>query len=223
MQCIQGWETLDNTRSTGLEHGNMHRFGEEQDTREYYTINNKTGSGLDDNRVWVWNQVLGISEVVWVWQWWVPWLKTSQDLSAAVTWVLWDVTFCHGYIDFICKLTVTVLPQKGWICIEYTGLISIRDWLVGVMPVVWSHRVSSSEIRFPGVAINSLNAGLTQSPMWKLRAKESLRAGESFNIGAANAWMAKTCAFSISRNVASSRMALSASKEGNWGPILNLS
>jgi len=30
---------------------------------------------------------------------------------------------------------------------------------------------SSSEIRFTGVAINSLNAGSTQSPMRKLRAK----------------------------------------------------
>ena len=50
-----GMETQDNTGNTGSEHGNMHRFGEEQDMQEYYTINNKKGLGLDDNQVRAWN------------------------------------------------------------------------------------------------------------------------------------------------------------------------
>src|SRR5467141_3247880 len=44
MRCVQEGETQDstgNTGSTGLEHGNMHRLGKGQGTRDYYTMNNR--------------------------------------------------------------------------------------------------------------------------------------------------------------------------------------
>ena len=47
-----GRETQDNTGNignTGLEHGDMHRLGKGQGTQEYYTIDNRKGSGLGNN------------------------------------------------------------------------------------------------------------------------------------------------------------------------------
>src|SRR5882672_12902593 len=44
MRCVQEGKTQDstgNTASTGLEHGNMHRLGKGQGTRDYYTMNNR--------------------------------------------------------------------------------------------------------------------------------------------------------------------------------------
>src|SRR5882672_3667432 len=44
MQCVQEGKTRDstgNTGSTGSEHGNMHRLGKGQGTRDYYTMNNR--------------------------------------------------------------------------------------------------------------------------------------------------------------------------------------
>ena len=49
----------------------------------------RLSSGMDHD---TWNTVLGILEVMWVWQLWVPWLGTSWSLSADVMWVLWDIT-----------------------------------------------------------------------------------------------------------------------------------
>ena len=54
MRCVQEGETQDstgNTGSTGSEHGNMHRLGKGQDTRDYYIMNIGKGSGLSNNRV----------------------------------------------------------------------------------------------------------------------------------------------------------------------------
>ena len=50
------------------------------------------GSGIDNIWVRAQNWVPGISGVMWVWQWWMPWLGTSWSLSVYVTWVLWDIT-----------------------------------------------------------------------------------------------------------------------------------
>src|SRR5882672_7357153 len=36
-----GKETQDSTGNTGSEHRNMHRLGKGQDTRDYYTMNNR--------------------------------------------------------------------------------------------------------------------------------------------------------------------------------------
>ena len=41
MRCVQEGETQDDTGNTGSEHGDMHRLGKGQDTRDYYTMNNR--------------------------------------------------------------------------------------------------------------------------------------------------------------------------------------
>src|SRR5467141_3133894 len=40
-----GRETQDSTGNTGSEHGNMHRLGKGQGTRDYYTMNNRKRVG----------------------------------------------------------------------------------------------------------------------------------------------------------------------------------
>ena len=59
---------------------------------ETYTIYRKQGQDLITSEFEHGMEVLGILGVVWMWQWWVPWLRTSQSLLASVTWVLEGVT-----------------------------------------------------------------------------------------------------------------------------------
>src|SRR5882672_10556592 len=117
MQCVQEGKTRDstgNTGSTGSEHGNMHRLGKGQGTRDYYIMNNRKkgrdlattefgcGTRFRDSRRWCGRDNCGCRNA------------ELAVLVSNVTWVLRDVTVSNFTRSLSQLLGIRVVASMAY-------------------------------------------------------------------------------------------------------------
>ena len=97
----------------------MHRLGEGQGMREYYTINNRKGWGLVTTKFKCGTRF------------WESWRSCGHDncgcrdselavVVSNVTWVLWDITSSEIKLRYKAVLGETIYPTK---CSQMLGMV----------------------------------------------------------------------------------------------------